>query len=79
MEKIFNKKSPVDGMMSFALDSWKPTENIKEILKKLTQQLNHEIHLCKKDLQKHLEKKGKLDLIFKILLSLSVEDVTIVV
>ena len=63
-------------MMSFALDSWKPTENIKGILKKLTQQLNHEIHLCKKDLQKHLEKKGKLDLIFKILLSLSVEDET---
>ena len=33
----------------------------------------------KKDLQQHLEKKGKVDLIFKSLLSLSVEDERIVV
>ena len=49
-------------------------EDIKETFKKLTQQLNHEIDLCKKDLQQHLEKKGKVDLIFKSFLSLSLQD-----
>ena len=37
------------------------------------------INLCKKDLHQHLEKKGKVDLIFKSLLSLSMEDKRIVV
>ena len=60
--------------MHEGLESWKPTEDIKETFEKLTQQLYHEIDLCKKDLQKHLEKKGKVDLIFKSLLPLSVED-----
>ena len=61
------------------LQSWKPTEDIKETFKKLTKQLNHEIDLGKKDLQKHFEKKGKVDLEFKSLLSLSVKDERIVV
>ena len=39
LEKIFNKKAPS------WLKSWKPIEDIKEILQKLTQQLNHEIDL----------------------------------
>ena len=52
---------------------------LKETFKKFTQQLNHEIDLCKKDLQQHLEEKGKVDLIFKSLLSLSVKDERIVV
>ena len=55
-----------------ALESWKPTEDIKVTLKELTHQLKREIRLCKKDLEKHLEKKGKVDLISKRLLSLSV-------
>ena len=81
LKKIFNKKAPstIDGIRYEALESRKPTEDIKETFKKLTQQLNHEIDLCKKDLQQHLEKKGKVDLIFKSLLSLSVEDEKIVV
>ena len=41
------------------LESWKPTEDIKETFKKLTQQQNHEIDLCKKDLQNTLRRKGK--------------------
>ena len=53
------------------LESWKPTEDIKEPFKKLTQQVNHEIDLCEKDLQKHRVKKGKVDLMFKSLLFLS--------
>ena len=78
LEKIFNKKSPSYWWYE-ALESWKQTEDIKKTLKKLTQQLNHEIDLCKKDLQQHLEKKGKVDLIFKSLLSLSVKDERMVV
>ena len=35
-----------------------PTEDIKEIFKKLKQQ-NHEIDLCKKDLQNTLRRNGK--------------------
>ena len=68
-----------DGIRYEALEPWMPTEDIKETFKKLTQQLNNEIDLCKKDLQQHLEKKGKVDLIFKSLLSLSIEDERIVV
>ena len=82
LEKIFFKKSTqlaIDGIRYEALEPWKPTEDIKETFKKLTQQLNNEIDLCKKDLQQHLEKKGKVDLIFKSLLSLSVENERIVV
>ena len=52
-----------------------PTEDIKETFKKPAQQKNHEIDLCKKD----LEKKGQVDLIFKSLLFLSVEYERIVV
>ena len=36
-----------------------PTEGIKETFKKLTQQQNHEIDFCKKDLQNTLRRKGK--------------------
>ena len=75
LEKLFNKKAPIRYE---ALESWKPTEDIKEIFKKFTQQLSHEIDLCKNDVEQHLEKKGKIDLIFKSLLSLSVEDERIV-
>ena len=78
-EKIFDKKHLASYWWYEALESRKPTEDIKETFKKLTQQLNNEIDLCKKDLQQHLEKKGKVDLIFKSLLSLSVEDEKIVV
>ena len=39
--------------------SWMPTEVIKEIFKKLTQQQNLEIDLYKKDLQNTLRRKGK--------------------
>ena len=69
LKKIFNKKAPstIDGIRYEALESRKPTEDIKETFKKLTQQLNHKIDLCKKDLQQHFEKKGKVDLIFKSL------------
>ena len=42
-----------------ALESWMPTESIKETFKKLTQQQNHEIDFCKKDLQNTLRRKGK--------------------
>ena len=59
-----------NGNYHEALDSWKPTKDIKETFKELTQQLNHEIDLCKKALQKDLEKKGKVDLIPKTLLFL---------
>ena len=52
--------------------SWKPTEGIKVTLKELTQQFKHEFGLCKKSLEKHLGKKGKVNLISKRLLSLSV-------
>ena len=45
---------------------------IKVRLKELTEQLKHEIGLCRKDLEKHLERKGKVDLISKRLLSLYV-------
>ena len=38
---------------------WMPTEDIKETFKILTQQQNHEIDLCKKDLQNTLRRKGK--------------------
>ena len=54
------------------LESWKPTEGIKVTLKEFTQHLKREIGLYKKDLKKHLEKKGKVDLISKTLLSLYV-------
>ena len=52
LEKISNKIAPVDYE---ALGSWNSTEDIKETFNELTQQLNHEIDLCKKDLQNHLE------------------------
>ena len=54
LEKIFNKIR--DGMKRY---SWMPTEVIKEIFKKLTQQQNLEIDLYKKDLQNTLRRKGK--------------------
>ena len=44
------------------LESWKPAEDIKLTLKGLTHQLKRKIWLCKKDLEKHLEKKEKVDL-----------------
>ena len=36
-----------------------PTEDIKETFKKSAQQKNHEIDLCKKDLQNTLRRKSK--------------------
>ena len=57
LEKIFTKIPPVDGMKP--LESWMPTEDIKETFKKLTQQQNHEIDLCKKELQNTLGRKEK--------------------
>ena len=69
LEKISNQIPPNDCE---TLESWKPTEDIKVTLEELTQQLKREIGLCKKDLEKHLEKKGKIDLISKKLLSLYV-------
>ena len=54
------------------LESWKPAEDIKLTLKELTHQLKRKIWLCKRDLEKHLEKKEKVDLISKRYLSLSV-------
>ena len=69
LEKISNQIPPNDCE---ALEPWKPTEGIKVTLKELTQQLKHEFVLCKKNLEKHLEKKGKVNLISKRLLSLSV-------
>ena len=36
-----------------------PTEDIKEIFKKLIQQKNHEIDSCKKDLPNTLRRKGE--------------------
>ena len=53
-------------------ESWKPTEDVKQTLKELTHQLKREIQLCNKELEKHLEKKGKVDLISRRFLSLSV-------
>ena len=50
--------------------AWKATEDIKVTHEELTQQLKRKIGLCKKDLVKRLEKKGKVDLISKRLLSL---------
>ena len=64
------------------IKSWNGSQlNIqaKETFNKLTQQLNRESNLYKKDLQKHLEKKEKVNLIFKNLSSLSLEDERIVV
>ena len=71
MEKMSNKIVHIDYL---ARKPWKPTKDIKETFKELTQKLNHDTDLCTKDLQKHLEKKGKVDLITKSFLSLSVED-----
>ena len=71
LEKIPNQIPPND---SEALESWKPAEDIKVTLTELIYQLKCEIRLCKKELEKHLEKKGKVDLISKRLLSLSAED-----
>ena len=65
LEKISDQIPPNDCE---ALESWKPTEDIKVTRKELTHQLKREIRLCKKD----LEKKGKVDLISKRFLSLSV-------
>ena len=42
-----------------AREPWMPTEDIKETFKILTLQQNHEIDLCKKDLQNTLRRKGK--------------------
>ena len=69
LEKISNQIPPSDCE---ALGSWKATDDIKVTVKELTQQLKREIGLCKKDLEKHLEKKGKIDLTSKRLLSLYV-------
>ena len=71
MEKISNKIALIDYE---ALESWKSTEDLKETFKELKQQLNHETDLCTKDLEKHLEKKEKVDLIFQSLLFVPVED-----
>ena len=54
------------------LKSWKSTKDIKVTLKERTQRLKREIDLSKKDLEKHLEKKGKVVLISKRLSSLFV-------
>ena len=72
LEKIFNKKVLRYLPSQLAIDA-------DGMMKRQSHQLNHEIDLCKKELQQHLEKKGKADLIFKSLLSLSVEDERIVV
>ena len=69
LEKISNQIPPNDCEVP---ESWKPTEDIKVSLKELTQQLKRKIGLCKKDLEKHLEKKRKVDFISKRLLSLYV-------
>ena len=71
LERISNKIAHIDYE---ALESQKSTEDIQETFKKLTKQVNHEIDLCKKDFQKQLEKKEKVDLISKSHLSLSVEN-----
>ena len=47
------------AMWRNAREPWMPTEDIKETFMILTQQQNHEIDLCKKDLQNTLRKKGK--------------------
>ena len=51
----------MDGIcVSSAEDPWwMPTEDIKETLKILAQQQNHEIDLFKKDLQNTLRRKAK--------------------
>ena len=57
LEKIFNKIPPTDVIPNAceALERARmPTEDIKETFKILTQQQNHEIDLCKKDLQNTL-------------------------
>ena len=60
LEKIFNKIPPIDGICVWsAREPWMPTEDIKETFKILTQQENHEIDLCKKDLQNTLRRKEK--------------------
>ena len=64
LEKIFNKIPPIDGILCVRsvvkrYEPWMPTEDIKETFKILTQQQNHEIQLCKKDLQNTLRRKGK--------------------
>ena len=56
MEKISNLIPHNDCE---ALESWKPTEDNKVTLEELTKQLKREIGLCKKDLEKHLERKRK--------------------
>ena len=73
LEKISNQIPPNDCEV---LESWKPAEDIKVTLKELIHQLKPEIQLCKKYLEKHLEKKRKVDLISKrlLFLSVSVED-----
>ena len=58
-QKGTSSELAIDGIRYEALESWKPTEDIKETFKKLTQQQNHEIDLCKKDLQNTLRRKGK--------------------
>ena len=70
-ERISNKIAHIDYE---TLESWKPTEDIQETFKELTEQVNHETDLCKKDFQKQLEKKGKVDLTSKSHLFLSVEN-----
>ena len=58
-EKISNQIPPNDCE---ALESWKPTEDIKVTLKELTHQLKREIRLCKKDLEKQEERESRFDL-----------------
>ena len=54
---------------------WKPTEDIKETFKNLQHSRKiMKLIYVKKGSSKHLEKKVKVDLIFKRFLSLSVED-----
>ena len=58
LEKIFNKITTYWWYVRVeALKPWMPTEDIKETLKILTQQQNHETDLCKKDLQNTLRRK----------------------
>ena len=67
--EISNQIPPND---SEALESWKPAEDIKVRHTEHIHQLKREIRLCKKELEKHLEKKGKVDLISKRLLSVCI-------
>ena len=74
-QDILGKVSDKIASINFErLESWKPADDIKEALKELKHELSCKSNSRKKELQRHLEKKGKIDVISQNLLPLSLDD-----